>query len=339
MPESPDVPDDPIADRWFYPRGTLADGGWDVVVGERLPGWRHTGLRVADLPATGRSGAGDGARGGVDLRRTGLSLPAAEMERLVVPLHGSFAVEILGTEATTYELPGRASVFDGPTDTLYLPPGTDAVIRGSGRVAVAEASSSVHRPIRHLARTAASVELRGRGRASRQVHDLGTPAVLDAERLIVCEVITPAGNWSSYPPHKHDEHHPGRESRLEEIYYFEVAPSAVAITAAADAIDPLGVRAADAFAMFTACSSPAVEIELDVRVRTGDVALIPGGYHGPAAAAPGYDLYYLNVMAGPDARVWEITDDPRHAWIRDTWASEEVDSRLPFTTETNGAHR
>ena len=121
MPESPDVPDDPITDLWFHPRGTLADGDWDVVVGERLPGWRYTGLRVADLSATGRSGPDDGARGREDRRQTGLPLPAAEMERLVVPLHGSFAVEILGTEATTYELAGRASVFDGPTDTLYLP--------------------------------------------------------------------------------------------------------------------------------------------------------------------------------------------------------------------------
>ena len=99
-------------------------------------------------------------------------------------------------------------------------------------------------------------------------------------------MITPAGNWSSYPAHKHDEEGPD-ESALEEIYWFETAP---ADGAPADA---------DAFAVFATTGSAAGDIETTALVRTGDVALVPFGYHGPAAAPPGTDLYYLNVMAGP----------------------------------------
>jgi 5-deoxy-glucuronate isomerase len=93
-------------------------------------------------------------------------------------------------------------------------------------------------------------------------------------------------------------------------------------------------RAADPFGMFSTYSSAAGEIHTDARVRSGDVALVPYGFHGPAVAAPGYDLYYLNVMAGPDAeRVWNITDDPAHGWIRRTWDGQDLDPRLPYTPE------
>ncbi|BAS13889.1 5-deoxy-glucuronate isomerase [Arthrobacter sp. Hiyo8] len=133
------------------------------------------------------------------------------------------------------------------------------------------------------------VELRGAGNCSRQVHNFGTPAALEADRFIVCEVLTPAGNWSSYPPHKHDEEKDG-ETELEEIYYFEtrVAQGSGA-PADADAIGYQRVYASD--------ERP---IDVAAEVRTGDVVLVPYGWHGPAMAAPGYDLYYLNVMAGPD---------------------------------------
>ena len=322
-PDAPDRSTGRAASTWFHPDGSLARDGWDVLVDGSLPGWRHTGLRVADL------------------RGRRLDLEPGNVERLLVPLHGSFEVEVTvedrsrdaddEADSRVIALAGRASVFAGPTDTLYLPPGTAATVGGSGRLAVAEAPATRPARIRHLAAGEAPVELRGRGRSSREVHDLGTPAVLDAERLIVCEVITPAGNWSSYPPHKHDEEIPGVESRLEEIYYFEAAPTAGAKDEAGSAHP-----GTEAFGLFTASSSGATEIALDERVRTGDVALIPGGYHGPAAAAPGYDLYYLNVMAGPGERVWRITDDPAHAWVRGTWDHEPVDPRLPLRRDPEG---
>jgi 5-deoxy-glucuronate isomerase len=79
-------------------------------------------------------------------------------------------------------------------------------------------------------------------------------------------------------------------------------------------------------------SRPDRPIDVLAEVRTGDVVLIPYGYHGPSMAAPGYDLYYLNVMAEAGERAWRFTDDPAHAWIRDTWAGQEMDPRLPMTS-------
>ena len=132
-----------------------------------------------------------------------------------------------------------------------------------------------------------------------------------ADRLIAVEVLTPGGNWSSYPPHKHDENVPGEEAVLEEIYYFEVAR------------DGIGYQ--------RVYGTPGRPQDLLAEVRTGDVVTIPHGWHGPSMAAPGYDLYYLNVMAGPGERTWLFRDDPAHAWVRDTWPGQPADPRLPMT--------
>lgn len=306
--------------RWFHRRGELANGAWETVVNEATPGWQHTGLRIGQLSAGGS-----------------LELEGTDIERLVIPLSGSFTVThrdrgsdtsapkdpVPGTHITT-SLTGRASVFAGPTDVLYLSAATTASVFSAdgGRFAVATSPTNALHPTRLITAAETPVELRGAGASSRQVHNFGTPQALEAARFIVCEVITPAENWSSYPPHKHDEHIPGTESQLEEIYYFEAAPTATA---------PPEVSAAAAFGMFSTYSSPAGEIEIDAMVRTGDVALVPYGYHGPAVAAPGYDLYYLNVMAGPAAeRAWNISDDPAHAWVRASWDGQVFDERLPF---------
>ncbi|WP_285727865.1 5-deoxy-glucuronate isomerase [Psychromicrobium xiongbiense] len=293
---------------WVYPLGTAADGGWDVSLGAsdsslNVEGWAHTGLKVATL-----------ATGG------GIELPAAGEERIVVPLKGSFTVTVDDAE---YRLAGRASVFHGPSDVLYSGVGKALRISSAegGRVAVATAPAQLDHPTRVIAAADIPVELRGAGNCSRQVHNFGTPAALEADRFIVCEVITPAGNWSSYPPHKHDEEKDG-ETALEEIYYFEtrVSPEAGA-PADADAIGYQRVYASDERA-----------IDVSAEVRTGDVVLVPYGWHGPAMAAPGYDLYYLNVMAGPGlVREWLISDDPHHGWVRQSWAEQQIDPRLPFT--------
>jgi 5-deoxy-glucuronate isomerase len=294
---------------WFFPRGTLSDDGWESAVDARLAGWQHTGLRVAEL-------SGDT-----------VDLPAGEVERIVVPLAGSFAVE---HDGVTTRLSGRPSVFDGPSDVLYVGAERGLAITGSGRVAIAEAPTRVRKPSVYTPAEQIPVELRGAGRDSRQVHNFGTPSALDAASLIVCEVITPAGNWSSHPAHKHDEDVPGHESRLEEIYYFESAPVRGANAP----------RGADAFGSFATYRSAAGDIETNALVRTGDIALVPFGYHGPAVAAPEYDLYYLNVMAGPaESREWLISDDPRQAWLRDTWTAQEIDPRLPYRPTTQGAAR
>jgi 5-deoxy-glucuronate isomerase len=136
-------------------------------------------------------------------------------------------------------------------------------------------------------------------------------------------VITPGGNWSSYPPHKHDETS-AEETELEEIYYFEVSPG------------PAGQPGLAYQRVYGTTERP---IDVLAEVRDRDVVLIPHGWHGPSIAAPGHDLYYLNVMAGPGPeRAWRIVDDPEHAWVRDTWADEDVDPRLPLHQPRNGAH-
>lgn len=190
---------------WVFSPGALAQGGWESVVDGSINGWQYTGIRVANLNGS-------------------ISLDALAEEHIIVPLSGAFTVEYVSPdESGTQVLAGRQSPFHGPTDTLYLPTGSSFTISGKGRVAVASAPTEVAKSVTFIPAENVPIEFRGAGIQSRQVHNFGTPAALDAARLIVCEVITPAGNWSSYPPHKHDHYTPGVESQLEEIYYFETA--------------------------------------------------------------------------------------------------------------------
>ena len=320
-----------MVNEWFHPAGSLAREGFDSVVDARIDGWAHTGFRSVTLgdasalaPSTGPSTPPTASASGTS--PTSVELPALPVERVLVPLAGeSFTVTFTLSDGSTgtQNLTGRASVFHGPADCLYLPTGTSATVSSpAGRIAVAEAPTTESRLVQFLPAADVPVELRGSGISSRQVHNFATPAGLDCVKIIACEVITPGGNWSSYPPHKHDEAIPGSESRLEEIYYFETAVSR----------GSQAPEAADPFSLFSTYSSAAGEITTSATVRTGDIALVPFGYHGPLAAAPGYDNYYLNVMAGPDEeRVWLISDDPAHGWVREEWENLEFDSRLPYT--------
>ena len=257
-------------------------------------GWTYCGLRVLRLPPGGSHAFG-----------------LAGDEAVILPLAGSCAVECDGER---FDLAGRASVFDGVTDFAYLP--RDARVRvsspGGGRFALACARAGERLGPRYGPAAAVPVELRGAGACSRRVHNFCMPGAFPADRLIACEVITPAGNWSSYPPHKHDEERPG-ESVLEEIYYFEIA--------AGPAGPGVGYQR-----VYGTADRPA---DLLAEVREGDVVLIPHGWHGPSMAAPGYHMYYLNVMAGPGAeRAWLACDDPAHGWVRGTWAGQQPDPRL-----------
>jgi 5-deoxy-glucuronate isomerase len=274
-----------------------------------VPGWLHTSLRVA---TTGPGGL--------------VEHDSGDEETLVVPLSGSFRVEVEEADGTVHDvtLVGRASVFDGPSDVVYA--GRGSLLRvtslgpDAGRVALCGAparKADAPKPFRHLAASEVPVELRGAGLASREVRNMGLPDVLDADSFLVCEVITPAGNWSSWPPHKHDEERDGEETALEEIYYVETRST-----------DPRGTDPVGYLRVYG--SSDARPLDVLAEVRTGDVVLVPHGWHGPAVAAPDADLYYLNVMAGAGPeRAWRICDDPAHAWVRDLWADEAVDPRLP----------
>src|SRR5437899_9381692 len=153
------------------------------------------------------------------------------------------------------------------------------------------------------------IEVRGSGNATRQINHIIKPE-FPAQRLLVVEVFTPSGNWSSYPPHKHDEDRPPGEVVLEEIYYFRAArPEAFAVQR---------------------LYSPRHGLDVTATVRDGDVMLVPWGYH-TTAAAPGYDLYYLNALAG-ERRSMAAADDPDLAWVRPAWAELDPDPRVPLVT-------
>ncbi|MDO5698763.1 MAG: 5-deoxy-glucuronate isomerase [Dermatophilus congolensis] len=296
---------------WFKPAGTSGDNEFDVVIRPgQTAGWEHTGLLVTDL-AAGESRTVD----------------TEEFEFIALPLHGAATVEVTANgQTTSHELEGRASVFSGPTDSVYVPRDAKFTLTSTdgGRYAFSFATANEACPVVKIEKSAVAVEMRGAGQSSRQVQNFGTPAALDADSIIACEVITPAGNWSSYPPHKHDEERDGVETHLEEIYYFEmrVEPGHPGAPSGDDA-DPIGYQR-----VYGTDDRP---IDIAEEVRSRDVVLVPHGWHGPSMAPTGYDMYYLNVMAGPgEERAWLICDDPRHGWVRGTWNDQQVDPRLPI---------
>jgi 5-deoxy-glucuronate isomerase len=289
--------------RLHLPLGTCAGGGDAVVVAPETAGWTYCGLRVVRLAPGERR-----------------ALDTTHDEVAVVPLSGGpVAVEVDGE---MFELEGRESVFARVTDWAYVPLGSDASVTAPTGADVALPSARAGRRLApaHVRAADVPVELRGAGSATRQVTNFNAPdAFAGADRLICVEVLTPPGNWSSYPPHKHDDTE-GSLANNEEIYYFRVGREGSVATSE----EGFGLHRT-----YTADGS----IDETVVVRDGDVFLVPRGYHGPSVAAPGYPLYYLNVMAGPNPeRTMAIVDDEAHAWIRNSWASQPIDARCPMTT-------
>jgi 5-deoxy-glucuronate isomerase len=274
--------------------GATATAEYALEITPESAGWGFSGLRVLAL-AAGEARAFD----------------TREDELVVVPLEGACTATVDGER---FGLAGRDGVFAAVTDVLYVPRDARVEIASEpgGRFALPSARAARRLEPVHVAAADVPVELRGAGSASRQVNNFCGPDAAFADRLIAVEVLTPGGNWSSYPPHKHDEYIPGVETALEEIYYYEVARGG------------FGYQR-----VYT--SGPGREIDVTAEVRSGDAIVMPHGWHGPSMAAPGYDLYYLNVMAGPGERAWRFRDDPDHAWIRATWADQDLDERLPLT--------
>ncbi|MEU5215882.1 5-deoxy-glucuronate isomerase [Streptomyces sp. NPDC020807] len=258
------------------PAGAAADGPYAVRVDPVSAGWEYSALRVLVL-APGESH----------------SFASGDSEWVVLPLAGACSVRVDGD---VIELLGRESVFDGATDFAYAPRDTHVRISSGagGRFALAGARCERPLPARYGSAPEVPVEARGSGNRARQVRNFASADAFACDRLIAVEVVTPGGNWSSYPPHKHDEHRPGAESVLEEIYYYEIAgPRGLAY----QRISPSRPGGA----------------ELLAEIRDGDTVLVPDGWHGPSIAQPGHDLYYLNVMAGPGAeREWKISFHPDH---------------------------
>ncbi|MDQ6850367.1 MAG: 5-deoxy-glucuronate isomerase [Actinomycetota bacterium] len=282
----------------------LPYSGGPIAVTPESAGWQFAGLRVVSLAP--------------DEPHT---LHTGDSEVFVLPLSGAVTVAVYSSDdilEATLDLAGRATVFSGVTDFAYV--GRDSVlsvasVRGA-QIALPSARCTRRRPPAYGAAQAVPVEVRGAGPATRRVINFGTPDVwTHAEKLMCCELITPPGNWSSYPPHKHDTTEPCNVAN-EEIYYYRIAGR--------DQVTPS--RAG--FGLHRTYTGPEhakqglAGLDESIEVRDGDVVLIPHGYHGPCVAAPGYPMYYLNVLAGPgETRSMAFCDDPAHAWIRDSWSA------------------
>ena len=236
-----------------------------------------------------------------------------EDEYGLVILGGSCAVE--SSRGNWPSIGRRPNVFAGMPYALYLPPGTKFCVRPAGeQVDLAYGwcrGGGSHQP-RLVTPKSVAVEIRGGGNATRQINSIFPPG-FDCERLVAVEVYTPAGNWSSYPPHKHDVHRVDSagqllEADLEEIYFYKIdRPQGYAIQR-----------------VYTADS----RVDETIIARNNEVVLVPEGYH-PVAAAAGYTTYYLNFLAG-SAQSLANSDDPQHAWIKETW--RQKDPRVPVVT-------
>jgi 5-deoxy-glucuronate isomerase len=304
------VPNDLPVDR--LRRRPSADGS--VAVDPASAGWRYLGFRTAEL--------GAGAT---------LEFGTPDHEACVVVIGGG-GIVVRPPDGEPIELAGRSSPFDALPEAAYLPlgagqaggrtigstvEGRPAATDGRVRIALAEAprarTSGVADGPRAIRPADIAVEVRGAGRSTRQINHIIPPG-FPADRLLLVEVLTPAGNWSSWPPHKHDVDDMPAEAVLEEVYHYRFRrPAAWAIQRLyRPAGGPLGPARDGVWA-----------------VRDGDVVLVTDGYH-PFAATDADDAYYLNALAG-DRRTMACSFDPALDHVRARWESETPDPRVPFT--------
>lgn len=246
-------------------------------------------------------------------------------ELALVALGGVMQVH---SERGDWQIGGRANVFVGLPHALYLPPDTQLTVTSAQGGEFAAAWVLAHpTPGKTLAPCLVTpkdvwVEIRGGGHATRQIHAILPPG-FPSSRLVVVEVYTPGGNWSSYPPHKHDARHPERlagaglpllEADLDEIYYYRMdRPEGYALQR-----------------IYTGPDSPLEQarkpIDAAVVAHDHDVVLVPEGYH-PVSMPVGFTGYYLNVLAGSDQSL-AASDDPQYAWVKGTFG--ERDPRVPL---------
>lgn len=257
-------------------RGRRPSGGGTIVeVTPASAGWERVGFEALAL-----------APGGIVARRT------ERRETCVVVIEGRCAIR---SEHDEWEgLGARGRPFEGRPDAAYLPLGSSYAIEaegGAAEVGICTAPGGSGAPARPLPAGSVSPEVRGHGALERVIH----PILMEdeaADSLLVCEVITPPGHWSSYPPHKHDRAALPEESLLEETYYHRISPA-----------DGFGLQR-----VYTDDRS----LDESVAFADRDTVLVPRGYH-TVSAPPGYSVYYLNVMAGP-RRSWAVANDPAHEW-------------------------
>jgi 5-deoxy-glucuronate isomerase len=286
---------------WYRPHGSLATAATLVTVTPEDAGWVYSGIHVIDC-----------GHGPWKIEMKGI-------EGVLVPLS---AQDITVTiDGQSWQLNGRRGVFAAVTDWMYVPVGSTLTVSGQmGEVALCTAVATEVHPVAYTSADDVRVEVRGSGKSTRQVSNIATPdSFKGAHKINVCEVLTPGGNWSSWPPHRHDGI-TDCPTTNEEIYYFRLGRE--------DGIhgDP---SATGLFHVYTVDGSR----DETVTLHDGDVYLVPEGYHGPTVAPPEYPMYFLNVLAGPaDERTMSFCDDPDHHWIRDSWATQLADPRCPMTS-------
>ena len=258
-------------------RGNAVDRGEVVSVERNDADWQYVGFQVVRL--------GQGER-----------YPGAtrEDETAVVVIAGT--IDVTSSAGSWQGVGGRPDPFSGQPSAVYFPPNATYELHAgqTSEIAICSARARGTLPARRL--EPQGEYTRGTGHAERQIRNI-LMGENDATALFVTEVVTPPGNWSSYPPHKHDTDDPPRESQLEEIYYYRAKPSA-------------------GFA-FQRVYTPGGDLDETMTVHDHDVVLVPRGYHVCAAAAE-YWIYYLNVLAGPK-HVYAMSFDPAHAWIKERW--------------------
>jgi 5-deoxy-glucuronate isomerase len=246
-------------------------------------------------------------------RGAGWDFETGENELALVVLGG--ICDITANAGKWKDVGKRANVFGGMPYTLYLPPGTRFMVKATSErldIAYGWCAASEAYPARLIKPAEVEIEIRGGGNVTRQINKMIPPG-FPASRLVVVEVYTPSGNWSSYPPHKHDQHivdEAGNvlEADLEEVYFYKIDRP-------------------EGFA-YQRIYTPDRKIDELLLARDSHLVLSPQGYH-PVVAAPGYNCYYLNMLAG-SAQSLAATDDPEHTWVKETW--KDKDPRLPLVS-------
>jgi len=269
----------------------LTTGTGEGTVQEVTPesaGWKYLGFQVhrlaAGAEATGNSGG---------------------EEQLLVFMAGGARVSAGGQD---WQFSGRENVFRGRPHALYVPPGESWKVTADGPLefAIGSAPAEGKYPLRLIRPEDVEVEIRGGHNVTRQISHILDPG--DAEKLLCVEVYTPSGNWSSYPPHKHDVQNPPEEVDLEEVYHYRFQP--------------------DGGWALQRLYNDDRSLDEIVKVDAGDTVLVREGYH-PVVAAPGYDAYYLNFLAGLTPS-WVARDEPDLAWVRGSWEGAEDRLKLPL---------
>jgi 5-deoxy-glucuronate isomerase len=236
-----------------------------------------------------------------------------ESELALVVLGGT--CQVSSNRGTWMDVGRRPHVFAGMPYTLFLPPETRFTLKATSEqldIAYGWCAAREVYPARLVSPADVEIEIRGGGNVTRQINKMIPPG-FPCSRLVVVEVYTPSGNWSSYPPHKHDEHIVDEmgnllEADLEEVYFYKIDRP-------------------EGFA-YQRIYTPGRSIDELVLARDNHLVLSPQGYH-PVVAAPGYNCYYLNMLAG-SAQSLAASDDPEHTWVKETW--KDKDPRLPLVS-------